>query len=87
MAYKIQIRAYAQSWIRNIRELPRRVQTYVNHLHIKRLVKTRGLAKYTQLRSSEFIARAISVRLSRRNVFVRCLIQVHQNQFGCLGCA
>ena len=45
MAYKIQISYYAQSWIRNIREVPGRVQGYLKHLYAKWLVKTRGVLK------------------------------------------
>jgi hypothetical protein len=43
VAYKIQLHDYTQSWIRNIQELPRRVQGYIGYLHVKRLVKTRGV--------------------------------------------
>lgn len=40
MAYKIQFGRYTTGWIRNIREMPSRVQAYFSHLRIKWLVKT-----------------------------------------------
>lgn len=40
MAHNQQIYSASQGWIRNIRQVSGRVQTYFSHLHIKRLVKT-----------------------------------------------
>ena len=40
MAHKIQLHDYSQSWIRNIRQVPARVQSYIGLVRVKRLVKT-----------------------------------------------
>ena len=45
MAYKISLYSYAQSWLRNIQELPQRVRGYLEYMYVKRLVKTRGVLK------------------------------------------
>lgn len=40
MAYKIRLRYYTQSWVRNIQSVPSRIQGYFSHLYAKWLVKT-----------------------------------------------
>jgi hypothetical protein len=45
VAYKISLYSYAQSWLRNIQELPQRVRGYLEYMYVKRLVKTRGVLK------------------------------------------
>ena len=57
MAYKVRLRSYAQGWLRNIQELPRRVRGYIEHLYVKRLVKTRGVLK--RLRSHHGVPKMI----------------------------
>jgi hypothetical protein len=57
MAYKIRLRDYTQSWIRNIRKVPGRVQSYIVHLHVKRLVKTRGVLK--RVRSNDGVPKML----------------------------
>ena len=57
MAYKIRLHDYTQSWIRNIQELPSRVQNYIGHLHVKRLVKTRGVLK--RVRSNDGVPKML----------------------------
>lgn len=57
MAYKIQISSYTQSWIRSIREMPRRVRGYFEHLYVKRLVKTRSVLK--RVRSNDGVPKMI----------------------------
>lgn len=77
MAYKIQIRAYAQGWIRNIRELPRRVQTYVNHLYIKRLVKTRGVLK--RVRSNNGVPKMME-KAAIKDLFYGGVVEIMNNR-------
>lgn len=40
MVYKIRHYFDTSGWIRNIQTMPGRVQSYIGHLHVKRLVKT-----------------------------------------------
>jgi hypothetical protein len=57
MAYKIRIRDYTQSWIRNIREVPSRIQIYFGVLYAKWLVKTRGVLK--RVRSNDGVPKML----------------------------
>ncbi len=40
MAYKFRAYTYTSGWIRNIKSVPKRIQGYIGHLYVKRLVKT-----------------------------------------------
>jgi len=57
MAYKIRLRYYTQSWVRNFREMPSRIQSYFSYLYAKRLVKTRGVLK--RIRSNDGVPKML----------------------------
>jgi hypothetical protein len=57
VAYKISLYSYAQSWLRNIQELPQRVRGYLEYMYVKRLVKTRGVLK--RVRSNDGVPKML----------------------------
>ncbi len=77
MAYKIQISYYAQSWIRNIREVPGRVQGYFEHLYVKRLVKTRGVLK--RIRSNNGVPKMIE-KAAVKDLFYGGVMEILSNR-------
>ena len=92
MAYKIRIRDYTQSWIRNIREVPSRIQIYFGVLYAKWLVKTRGVLK--RVRSNDGVPKmleksalkdliygGISEILSNRNYYYHSSIGAEYSHF------
>jgi hypothetical protein len=92
MAYKIRLRDYTQSWIRNIREVPSRIQIYFGVLYAKWLVKTRGVLK--RVRSNDGVPKmleksalkdliygGISEILSNRNYYYHSSIGAEYSHF------
>lgn len=57
MAYKIQLSSYAQSRLRNIREMSCRIQGCPKYLYVKWLVKTRGVLK--RIRSNDGVPKML----------------------------
>ena len=77
MAYKIQIRAYAQSWIRNIKGLSSRVQTYISHLRVKRMVKTGSVL--TRIRSHNGIPKMLE-KAAIKDLFYGGMVEIMNNR-------
>jgi hypothetical protein len=77
VAYKIQISYYAQSWIRNIREVPSRVQSYFEHLHVKRLVKAGRVLE--RVRSNDGVPKMIE-KAAIKDLFYGGVVEIMNNR-------
>jgi hypothetical protein len=92
MAYKIRLYAYTQSWIRNIQKVPGRIQSYIDHLHVKRLVKTGGVLKWVRSNNGvpkmleksaikDLLYGGISEILNNRNYYYHSSIGAEYSRF------
>ena len=77
MAYKIRPRYYTQSWIRNIQELPYRIRGSLEHLYVKRLVKTRGVLK--RIRSHNGVPKMIE-KAAVKDLFYGGVMEILSNR-------
>ena len=77
MAYKIQFDRHTPGWIRNIREVPSRVQAYFSHLHIKRLVKTGRVLK--RIRSHNGVPKMIE-KAAIKDLFYGGMLEMLNNK-------
>jgi hypothetical protein len=77
MAYKIPLSGYAQSWIRNIREVPSRVQSYIGHLHVKRLVKTGCVLE--RVRSHDGVPKMLE-KAAIKDLFYGGMVEIMNNK-------
>jgi len=77
MAYKIPLSGYAQSWIRNIRKVPIRVQSYISHLHVKRLVKTGRVLE--RVRSHDGVPKMLE-KAAIKDLFYGGMVEIMNNK-------
>lgn len=76
MVYKIWLDINTSSWVRNIRKVPSRVQSYIGHLHVKRLVKTGRVLE--RVRSNDGVPKMLD-KTAIKDLFYGGLLEILNN--------